>query len=230
MQELVNKELFQNICATSIIVMSIQKWQENIVYVSNNRQELFMHWKESHLRIFFLCLKAASKYCYSLYRHYGKFIYSLGQPEKMYKYLGKDISSLATFFAVKSFRFYCPQYDCKVCSCFCWFVAVLWFLGRCYLYTPSKQAIFRITLHICWECKNAFKVNHENSRIDQHNPSAWPSCNCILQIVCNSNNLFDAFHDNEGRLMLLIMYLWYDTFYCNGIFFILGKNVRVWEE
>ena len=45
--------------------------------------------------------------------------------------------------------------------------------------------------------------------------------------ICNSNNLFNAFHDNEGRLMLLIMYLRYETFYCNDIFFILGKNVRV---
>ena len=25
--------------------------------------------------------------------------------------------------------------------------------------------------------------------------------------ICNSNNFFNAFHDNEGRLMLLIMYL-----------------------
>ena len=183
MQELVNKELFQNICATSIIVMSIQKWQENLAHVSNNQSKLFIHWKELYLRIFFLCLEAASKYVCPLYRHYGKFIYALGQLEKMYKYLGKDISSLATFFAVKSFRFYCPQYDCKVCSCFFWFVAVLWFLGRCYLYTPSKQAIFRIILDTFWECKNAFKVNHEFGRIDQYNPSAGPSCNCILQIV-----------------------------------------------
>ena len=104
-QELVNKELFQNICATSIIVMSIQKWQENLAHVSNNQPKLFIHWKELYLRIFFLCLEAASKYFCPLYRHYGKFISALGQLEKCTNTLEKTLALLRHFLLWKVFDF-----------------------------------------------------------------------------------------------------------------------------
>ena len=166
-----------------------------------------------------------------LYRHYGIFISALGQLEKKYKYLGKDISSLATFFAAKSFWFYWPQYGCKVCSCFCWFIAVLWFLGRCYSYNPSKQAMFRITLHILGNVRmhlmRILKMVVSINIICLQELLATVFCKLY---ICNRNNFFNAFHDNEGRLMLLIMYLWYLTFYCNDIILISGKNVRVWKE
>ena len=66
-QELVNKELFQNICATSKIIMSIQRWQENCSYFLNDREKtrcqlkriIFVHLPllfESNLTFKYCCL------------------------------------------------------------------------------------------------------------------------------------------------------------------------------